>query len=268
MDTKEQILKILEVNSTISNRGISEILKISRSSVQYYLRILNIHRDRKTQQKLNNTSREKRVEISPRMEQIILGSILGDGTISKYKRPKNTKQLLNSQLTCGHGIKQKNYIEYKKALIEAESIKCYLHFIDPSKMKKHYIKDKLVHEQGIYQLRTMRNVSFNKYRDMFYKEKKFANKYIYKLNALGLAIWYMDDGTRYKNTYRLCTNNFSLKDLYLLQKMLKHNFSIDTTLQKTSNIGYYIYIRTKSVPYFIKLVSPYIHESMKYKIVT
>lgn len=56
---EEQILEILKKNPTLSNREIGKIVGKARSTVQYYLNKLGIHRDRKTQQKLNNTCREK-----------------------------------------------------------------------------------------------------------------------------------------------------------------------------------------------------------------
>lgn len=79
---------------------------------------LNIHRDRKTQQKLNNTCREKSLSISPVAEQIILGSILGDGYMSPNRHPKDTHFILNSELRISHGIMQKRYAEYKMQLLE------------------------------------------------------------------------------------------------------------------------------------------------------
>ena len=60
----EKIKKVLLENPTLSNREIGKIVGLSRNSVQYYLNKLNIHRDRKEQQKLNNTSREKILKIS------------------------------------------------------------------------------------------------------------------------------------------------------------------------------------------------------------
>lgn len=265
MDTKNKILKILEQNPTLSNREIGKLINLSRGGVQYYMNILNIHRDRIQQQKLNNTCREKKLFISNTAEQIILGSIIGDGSIMKYYRPENTKLLLNSCLCMTHGKKQLKYLEYKKQLLEKEGIKCYLSK-KKIQLKKHYIKGREVKDYGSYYLKTMRNVIFNRYRDMFYHEKKFINRYIFKLNALGLAIWYMDDGCFSGNSIHLYTNCFSRKDDELLVKMLKHNFDLEATLQKSSNIGWIIYIKACSRQKFLDIVRPYITESMRYKI--
>lgn len=260
------ILEILKENPTLSNREIGKLIGKARTTVQYYLNKLNIHRDRKQQQKLNNTSRENMLSITDNAEQIILGSILGDGSISKHRKPSNTKETLNSQLIITHGIKQLEYLKYKKDLLESEGIKCHLK--ERKIYKTHYIKGIKVKENGSYILRTARNVSFNKYRNLFYSKKKYINRYIYKLNSLGLAIWYMDDGCFNKHSICLYTNGFSIKDDYLLLEVLKHNFNIEATLHKTSNIGRCIYIKAKSRKRFLELVNPHICESMKYKIGT
>ena len=63
-----------------------------------------------------------------------------------------------------------------------------------------------------------------------------------------------------------CTNSFSFTEVELLRIILKQNFNIDTTIQK-SNLGQpLLYIRASSRKIFINLILPYICESMKYKI--
>ena len=265
---RNQILEIIKEHPTLSNREIGKLLGISRSTVSYYLQKENIHRDRIVQQKLNNTCREKVLEINDEAEQVILGSILGDGSIAKYCRPKDTKKLLNSNLIIHHGIKQKEYIEYKKEILERNNIKCYLSFTEGEKIKPHYIKGILVKENGTYTLKTQRNVVLNKSRDIFYSDRKHISKYIYKLKALGLAIWYMDDGYYSSTTMNICTNSFSYKEVTFLQAILKHNFEIETTIYK-SNLGHPIlHIKACSRQRFLNIVTPYICNCLKYKLGT
>ena len=263
---EEKILKILQENSTLSNREIGKLLGKTRSTVQYYLNKLNIHRDRKAQQKINNTCREKRIVISPAAEQIILGSILGDGYMSPNRHPENTHLTLNSELRITHGKKQEDYVKYKKDLLENEGIRCHLLFIDSSKIKPHYIDGIEVRENGSYHLKTQRNVVFNMYRNMFYRPNKQLTRYMYKLGPLGLAIWFMDDGFRNGKGFVLATDGFTIKEVKFLQKVLKHNFNLDTTIQRTRLNHPQIYIRTSCREKFIDLVSPYMCESMRYKL--
>ena len=263
---EEQILEILKENPTLSNREIGKMIGKARSTVQYYLNKLRIHRDRKAQQKLNNTCREKYLNISPTAEQIILGSILGDGYISPNRHPEDTHLTLNSELRISHGIKQKEYAEYKMHLLKEEGIKCHLNYIDSSKIKKHFIKGLEVKCDGIYHLKTQRNVSFNYYRDMFYRPNKKLCRYLYKLDALGLAIWFMDDGFKNGRGWVLCTDGFTVKEVQLLRKILKHNFDLDTTFRRSYIGNPQIYIRTSCREKFLNLVSPYVCDSMYYKL--
>ena len=55
---------------------------------------------------------------------------------------------------------------------------------------------------------------------------KYIPDIVYKLNPLGLAIWYMDDGYRQHNCAYLCTECFSKEDLEKLQNMMSKNFGI------------------------------------------
>lgn len=263
---KERILEILKESPTLSNREIGKIVGLSRSAVQYYMKKLNIHRDRKAQQKLNNTSREKVLRISPNAEQIILGSILGDGYMSPNRHPANTKLTLNSELRITHGVKQEGYIKYKMNLLEKEGIKCHLDFINGGKIAPHFIKGILVKENGTFHMKTQRNVAFNFYRNLFYRPNKKLCRYLYKIKPLALAIWFMDDGFKNGRSWNLATNGFSWKEVQFLQQVLKHNFNLDTNIHK-SNLGHpIIYIRTSCREKFLELVSPYVCKTMRYKL--
>ena len=263
---EERILEILKENPTLSNREIGKLVGKTRGTIQYYMNKLNIHRDRKAQQKLNNTCRQKSIHITQKAEQIILGSILGDGYMSPNRHPEDTHLTLNSELRISHGIKQKGYIEYKKCLLEKEGIRCTLNYTDTSEQKKHYIKGIEVISKGIYYLKTQRNVSFNYYRDMFYRPNKKLCRYLYRLDALGLAIWFMDDGFKNGRGWVLSTDCFTIKETQLLRDILKHNFDLDTTIRNSSLGNPQIYIRTSCREKFLKLVSPYICDCMHYKL--
>lgn len=262
----DTIKQILEEHPYYSARVIGEIVGLSRQTVIWYIRKLNIPRDREFLRKANNTKRSFEIDISEEAEQIILGSILGDGNITNWKRFKNSKLNLNSSLVINHTEPQLEYILYKKQLLEKYGIRCQkLRKIDKDIIEQRYshsIKNIKVKSNTRYTLSTRKAITFNKYRDMFYKDKKIVNRYIYKLRALGLAIWYMDDGYKHDNTYHLCTNCFSSKDVKLLQKMLYHNFNIETTVDKR----HIIRIKCKSANIFTSLIEPFICESMKYKL--
>lgn len=258
MTKRELIYKEYLKNPKLSSREIGKILNLSRDCVCYHLKKLGIQRDREFLRKCNNTNRSNSIVISPIVEQIILGSILGDGTISKYIAKKH-----NSKLSFTHSIKQYAYLQYKKHLLEQEGIKCAIYKKAPC--KEHSIKGIVVKENGSFIVQTSSYKELNRFRYMFYKDVKYINRYVYKLSPLGLAIWYMDDGYYHKGHY-LCTNCFNNKDIVLLQKMLLHNFNLKTTMQKTSIGDFVLYIRAESKNTFRTLISPYVIKEMAYKL--
>jgi len=79
----------------------------------------------------------------------------------------------------------------------------------------------------------------------------------------------MDDGTRYKNKgLKFCTNSFTLKEIKYLSLLLNKKYSIKTTIHKISVVNqYHIYIPKSSMDQLRKIVKPYIHPSMYYKII-
>ena len=86
--------------------------------------------------------------------------------------------------------------------------------------------------------------------------------------AIGLAYWAMDDGHKDRNNFIFNTNSYTLHGVELLSSVLTEKFNLDCTLHKHSKDKnqYRINIRTKFVPLFKELVSPYFHDSMKYKL--
>lgn len=272
---KEAIKEILKVNPYLSNREIGKMLGLSRGTVQYHIKNLGISRDRKLLQQLNNTKRSFDIPISKEAEQLILGSILGDGTVSKWIRTENSKKNLNSYVGCAHTSPQLEYLLYKKQLFESFNIKCQkIQKIPKEKLLVlcPTIQNKVYTVNDRYQLNTRRAVTLNKYRDLFYNKhtnKKYINRYIYKLNPLGLAIWYMDDGTKSGNSYKFSTHCFNMRSLHILQDMLKRNFNIETSInitRKHPKIQYTLYVKRKSTNTLTKLILPYICDSMKYKL--
>lgn len=121
-----------------------------------------------------------------------------------------------------------------------------------------------------FRFRTFTYSSFDWIYNGFYKKNKkiipnFIEQY---LTPLTLAIWIMDDGCKFKNKgIKFCTNCFTLKEIKFLSNILEKKFTLKTSIHKTGVINQYnIYISKSSMPLLIKLVKPYIHETMLYKI--
>jgi hypothetical protein len=109
---------------------------------------------------------------------LIIGMLLGDGTISN-----------NYVFKLSHGYKQKEYLEWKINLLNEYGIK--------NNGLKEYISTCGYNLGSIVYYSQMSVIPFMKVlRRVIYKPiKNYANrKILNRLNPLGVAIWYMDDG--------------------------------------------------------------------------
>jgi len=77
----------------------------------------------------------------------------------------------------------------------------------------------------------------------------------------------MDDGGWTKYGLRIATNSFELKEIELLNDVIKSKYNLETTIQKIwIKDQYSIYIKKQSVPQLRTIVGPYIHSSLLYKL--
>lgn len=197
---------------------------------------------------------KKKTKLNKEQREIIIGKILGDGCLAGV----NKKRIIRLQIE--HSLSQKEYVDwvYKKLqnLIAT-----------PPKVKIQRINGK---EYKKYWFNTLSFGFLRFYYQQFYKDgEKIVPKLIYKwLTPLALAVWFMDDGSikskecqgKYFNTQGF--NDLSIK---ILQKALKRNFQIQTTLRKQKE-GKQIYIPSREINKFKKIIGEYIIPSMKYKL--
>ena len=186
--------------------------------------------------------------------QVVLGSLLGDGCITKKCSGNNAGGVLSIR----HCKAQKDYIYFKQSLLKNISTVFVSHHYDDRFQNPEYIAFDL-YTKSIKQLGEL--------RDRWYTPVKTINKEdLYKINPLGLAIWYMDDGYKCKpyGGAILCTNAFSRNELEIIKEMFLDKFNIEVTTNfRSSNV---IYIPSSQFPKFKILIEPYIIPSMKYKI--
>jgi hypothetical protein len=197
--------------------------------------------------------RNKPIKIYKDLNQIIIGSLLGDGSMLKH--PRN----INSSLVIKHGIKQKGYAKYKYDLISKYCKVSSFHEYKRIDLRKNWPT-----EQISVDFSTSRNKSFNKYRDEWYPNGvKIIPKSVSSITPLALAIWYMDDGSKAGNNgYSLATMCFNKLDIEYLRNILYINFKIKCSIWK-HNI---LYIKSESKNIFTELIKPFIHKSMLYKL--
>jgi hypothetical protein len=187
---------------------------------------------------------------------IVLGMVFGDGHISRDTR------CMTATLIIRHSEKQRSYAEYKARLLTNIL-------------------------GGV--LPTVRSIDNNGYPGCIFKKthkylrilqgwlytggKKVLSPYIKWLTPEGLAIWYMDDGGlghKKRNgkvhataLYINCHTDFD--EARRICAEIEKSFGV-TFLPNLNNGKYRLYCGTREARKFGKIVAPFIHGSMMYKI--
>ena len=191
---------------------------------------------------------------------LLISMLLGDGTISN-----------NYVFKLSHGYKQKEYLEWKINLLNEYGIK--------NNGLKEYVSTKGYNTGDIVYYSQLSVIPFIKLlRRIIYKPKKnYSNrKILNRLNALGVAIWYMDDGHINIRKTNDKIHGFYIKIATCLSK--ENNQIIIDYFKEVWNISFYQFKEGKDTYSlccgtqegikFIEIVKPYIEScpSMIYKI--
>ena len=219
---------------------ISKEFGLSNKRIQEYRSNLNLS---------HNFNLYEYKELSYEQEQIVIGAILGDSHFSRIYK--------NATGEFIHSIKQEEYCIWKRSFLSE--------YCSEIKYSQQFDKrTNKVYKKVICYIHT--NPVFNPYYDLFYKNKiKIISKeLLYRLEGLGIAVWFMDDGYKHKstNSYCLSTNCFSLEDLEIVKEFFLKKFNIKMTIHKSR----VMYVLRESRLTFKKLIEPYIINSMRYKL--
>lgn len=196
---------------------------------------------------------KKQLRLTKRQRHILVGLLLGDGHLETQDNGRTYR------LKVEHSIRQKEYVQWLY-----EEFKEWV----PGGV---YIK-----QRGKYKsigFTTYSHGAFRFYGQQFYSGKvKRVPGIIKKLiTPLGIAIWFMDDGSRKSrkhHTYNIHTLGYKKSDLVLMQKVLSELFGIDTSLHRQKKDRWRIYILSRSAKQFTLLVKKYLIPSMEYKLTT
>lgn len=191
----------------------------------------------------------------------LYGMIIGDGHIYNDKRSDG-----NLRFVATNGEDQIDYLKYKMSLFDNDG-----KIIDAG--SSPYSGKRIYH----WFISADGNIT-NKMRDEIYIDgkKTVTRKVINRLNDVGLALWYMDDGClTYRNNekqnpfIRLNTQALSKEENDLLCEFLSGKYRIKCNVcednKKDGRTYYYIRISSSSTEDFLEIVTPYMCKSMAYK---
>jgi recombination protein RecA len=198
--------------------------------------------------------------LSDRQMQVILGSLMGDGNLSPNRRDRS-----GTRFRLGHGAKQAEYLDWKVSLLG--NIEC----------------SRTVNAKGAVFADFTPLAELAELHDVVYfgdGKKHLTWDYLKALTPLALAIWYMDDGgftVRSKGLQErtqggsgrieICVEAMSPGSRERLVQYLHDTHRIDVRLRIAGSAQKAVLVfSTAGTDKFQKLVAPYIHPSMEYKL--
>lgn len=195
-------------------------------------------------------------------ESLIISMIIGDGYIAK-ESGTNTHYL-----SIQHSPKQKEFLDFKKNLAVGAGFSVREYFFQKTDTRLY----------PAYRINIKSSDEcFKTLKHKFYPNgnKTITRQLLNKIDALGLAIWWMDDGClsvynrkNRKSTARygkLCTHGFSYEENIIIQNYLKVVWRIETTIKTEKNKYFYIHLGASSLNILFSHIKHFIIPSMEYK---
>ena len=198
--------------------------------------------------------------LSAQQAQVILGSLMGDGNLSPARRGRS-----GTRFRMGHGAKQAAYLDWKLSLLDN------IPHGRTSNAKGAVFAD----FTPLPELGELREVVY------FGDGKKHLTwDYLKSLTPLALAVWYMDDGcftVRSKGVQErtrggtgrieICVEAMSPGSRDRLASYLRDAYRLDVKLMSRGTRKMSVLqFTTAASEVFQKIVAPYIHPSMDYKL--
>ena len=175
-------------------------------------------------------------------------------------RSKSIRAKHTARLRIHQSHRQRNYVFWKYEMLKNLVSK------GPRLIKAGYDKSRKRIDYSWY-FHTKTTEELGLIHKISYKNKiKIVPKDLLKIiNPLGLAVWYMDDGSNNGSNITLNTHSFSVNEQELIKNLLMAKFGIKTTLTKDRD-KFKIAIGVQEYDKFLTIVKPYIIPSMNYKI--
>jgi len=246
---KEKLIELYCENN-LTMIEIAKIYNVDRTTISNKLKQFQI--DSNPNQRKYESFKNK--PLTKEQKDFIVGSTLGDASIilsGRRTRP---------YFKVSHCEKQKDYLVWKKEILGNLVITI----------------SKTIDKRGhsvMYGFNTVSHDDLSFFRKLFYIDNKkiIKDELSSQLSPLGLAVWFMDDGSKSnKWNYRFSTEGFSYEENLKLANMLKINFNLNAkVLEYTrSNKKYhYLFLNKENAINMTKIIKPYIVDCMKYKLI-
>lgn len=191
--------------------------------------------------------------LSDQCKEIILGSLLGDGSLKIYKPYKNAR------FSFRHSLSQKDYFFWKMQQLQEISGKSFFWEQEPNGLGGKMFR---------YQSKALETLT-DLYR-LAHKHGRLIirRRWLNMLTPLSLAIWWLDDGSIICNGRRgvLCTDPFSYEDQKTITRYLGKVWHISVHIGKIrrerdgKQTEYYrLWFRSsEELKKFLRIIMPYV----------
>lgn len=198
----------------------------------------------------------KYIELTQIQKEVLCGTILGDSSILYVHKGCNYPHI-----TYKHSITQEEYFYHKYEILDN---------LMSSYLQKQYSSVQIIKGKTCKFNPVLFAIGRNlkclaELRDIFYPEgvKIIPIEYIENnFTARSLAYLFMDDGCKNQKTININIPCFSIEDLQRFIRFLFIKFDLEFIIKKDKTL----YLRYNSIDKFKSLVSPYIIDSMQYKL--
>ena len=191
----------------------------------------------------NFARQARRLALSPLQRELVVGSLLGDA----YLMPTTAGYCFR----INHGLHQRAYVDWKyRQLVQ-------------------FVRTAPREVARCCYFRTVTHPEFAALRAEFYGEpgkKTTPFELLWSdVGALGLAVWFMDDGASEGRQFRLNTQSFSRDENLELAEFLRAKFGITARLNRDKD-RFRLRIESEARERFVNLVQPYVIPEMLYKL--
>ncbi len=200
---------------------------------------------------------------------VVAGAALGDGHIAL------TGSQMRARLSITQGVAQKDYLDYKAQLL-GDLVKT---------LPAHQSSPKSYSAKGTYHVTTVSRPHIAElHRELYdrHGHKRISQAYLNRLTPLGLALWYLDDGSLITNRHSytrkngtvahypatrstLSVHSFGLEEAHLIRQWLQQRWDIEGGVSATAK-GPVIWLTLEGTERLHAVIARYVPPSMAYKL--
>ena len=203
--------------------------------------------------------KKRNLDLTPKQRSLIIGSLLGDGTMWLGKNNKNVN------FKVEQGLAQKELVFWRYEILKP------IVFTGP-KISYRYRENGEKYQKSWW-FRTISHPQLTEIYRTFYTGNghKTGRKIVpdnieEMLDPFALANLIMDDGCYNCKSIDISTYSFLLREIKILQSALKSRYGIEIRYHKDRDKGYRMRFSVENTEKLIKVIQPYFISSMEYKL--